>query len=296
MNTHTNHHPLFFGYIMVVAIICGTLVFMVSPVHAQLESPKNGGIDGGPLLDDDDDEVTESDDDEDDEVDLSKSKYEPSKMTASAESAFEVRLTWRDNAKDEDGYHVARMDSSGRWTRIAMVNKNVEAFTDRTVASSTRYTYRVRAYNRSSESGYSSQVTVTTPAKPEEVGADELLDAGEISNEEVLDQLQKTDLTAENVDDSVAEKTYECKPGMVPARELEEYVSGECDAMIKEAREEIRAEFGDKLAEVEAQEKIPPLWKQLYYSTTARIIASALLLFIVLNNIYWHMTHRSARK
>lgn len=57
-----------------------------------------------------------------------------------------IRLNWSDNANNESGYYVERLEG-GNWSRIStIVGNNIRTYTDRTTTKGTVYQYRVQAY------------------------------------------------------------------------------------------------------------------------------------------------------
>jgi serine protease AprX len=87
----------------------------------------------------------------------------PTNLTASATSATQVNLTWRDNSSDEAAYGVYRKTATTDWVRIGGVGANVTSYADLTANAGTTYTYRVRAGRDTMVSGWSNEATVTTP-------------------------------------------------------------------------------------------------------------------------------------
>ncbi|NDL67799.1 stalk domain-containing protein [Anaerotalea alkaliphila] len=85
----------------------------------------------------------------------------PSGLVAEALSESEIRLTWRDNATDEQGFHIER-----NGIRIATVPADTQSYTDAGLALDTTYGYRVRAYNGLGDSGYSNQASAATDPEP----------------------------------------------------------------------------------------------------------------------------------
>jgi FtsP/CotA-like multicopper oxidase with cupredoxin domain/fibronectin type 3 domain-containing protein len=90
----------------------------------------------------------------------------PTNLRATSVTAAQVVLAWTDNANNETGYYVERSSVSGVWSRIATLPMGTTGYTDRSVASNTRYSYRVLAYNSGGNSAPSNTVTVTTPVGP----------------------------------------------------------------------------------------------------------------------------------
>ena len=90
----------------------------------------------------------------------------PSNLSATAVSASQVDLSWADNAGNEDGFKIERCAGSGctNFAQIAQVGAGVLTYSNTGLASSTTYSYRVRAYNSGGDSSYSNTGTATTPA------------------------------------------------------------------------------------------------------------------------------------
>jgi hypothetical protein len=75
----------------------------------------------------------------------------------------QIRLTWVDTATTERGFKVERkVNPTGTYTQLALTAANTNAFVDPTLAASTTYCYRVRAYNTAGDSGYSTELCGTT--------------------------------------------------------------------------------------------------------------------------------------
>jgi hypothetical protein len=76
-----------------------------------------------------------------------------------------VNLVWQDTSSVEEGFQVERRGgSSAEYTQVAVVAANSTSHTDSTALPNTSYTYRVRAFNSSGVSSYSSEATVITPS------------------------------------------------------------------------------------------------------------------------------------
>jgi len=93
----------------------------------------------------------------------------PDNLTYSAITATSVKLTWKDNSNNEDGFKVEKMDnSSGKWIEIASLSQNVTSYIIENLSISTSYTYRIKAYN-STNNSYSHSGEITVSLKKSEV-------------------------------------------------------------------------------------------------------------------------------
>ena len=96
----------------------------------------------------------------------------PSNCVATAVSATQIDVAWRDNASDETDFVVERSSDGSVWAPVATVPGNTTEFHDTALAPSTTYFYRVRARNGVGPSGYSNTSSATTA---DDVGAKWLL-------------------------------------------------------------------------------------------------------------------------
>jgi len=87
----------------------------------------------------------------------------PSNLRATAVSHGQVNLSWTDNSDNEAGFKVGRSINGVDFTPLALVNANVTSYKDMTVHGSTKYYYRIRAYNNSGYSAFSNITSLTTP-------------------------------------------------------------------------------------------------------------------------------------
>ncbi|MCR4409165.1 MAG: SBBP repeat-containing protein [Candidatus Saccharicenans sp.] len=88
----------------------------------------------------------------------------PSNLQATALSATSARLTWVDNAYNEDGFKVERKTGAGgTWSQVGTAGVDATSFTDSGLSELTTYYYRVRAHNNAGDSDYSNEAAVTTP-------------------------------------------------------------------------------------------------------------------------------------
>ena len=90
----------------------------------------------------------------------------PSGLGATPIGSTRIDLAWTDNASNEDGFKVERApDNSGvpgTWAQIAATPTNITIYSDLGLVASTKYWYRVRAYNPGGDSPYSNQTNATT--------------------------------------------------------------------------------------------------------------------------------------
>ncbi|HSO68360.1 MAG TPA: N-acetylmuramoyl-L-alanine amidase [Arachnia sp.] len=90
----------------------------------------------------------------------------PSNLAATATSKSRIKLTWVDNASNEDLYLIERCKGATctNFAQIASVGP-ATSFTDGGLSARTTYRYRVRASNAAGASGYSNTSATTTPRK-----------------------------------------------------------------------------------------------------------------------------------
>jgi titin len=83
------------------------------------------------------------------------------KATAAAKS---VTLKWGDDSNKEEGFEVERSTDGTNFGKVTTTAANTTTYVDGTVASNTKYWYRVRAVNPKGASAYTDTVSVMTPA------------------------------------------------------------------------------------------------------------------------------------
>jgi hypothetical protein len=88
----------------------------------------------------------------------------PTGLDVTVVSSSQLNLTWADNATNETGFKIERSIDGTNFTEIKTVGANTTAFSDTGLAESTKYYYRVYAYNSGGNSAYSNVVNATTPA------------------------------------------------------------------------------------------------------------------------------------
>jgi len=80
-------------------------------------------------------------------------------MFAASASPASLTLSWKDNSDNETGFIVERKTGSGPWVAIHQTAPDIETYIDPSVEFGILYTYRVKAYNSSGESGYTNEAT-----------------------------------------------------------------------------------------------------------------------------------------
>ena len=78
----------------------------------------------------------------------------PSGTSATAVSSSEIDLAWSDGSSNENGFTVDRSLDESNWSEIADLPAGSTGFQDSGLNPSTRYFYRVRAYNLDGFSAY----------------------------------------------------------------------------------------------------------------------------------------------
>jgi hypothetical protein len=94
----------------------------------------------------------------------------PASLSATAAAATLVNLSWTDASTNETGFTVERAPDAGgapgTFAAVGTDPANATQFTDGGVAPSSRYWYRVQAFNADGTSSYSNVVSAVTPAPP----------------------------------------------------------------------------------------------------------------------------------
>ena len=88
----------------------------------------------------------------------------PSGLSAVAQSAGTVLITWQDNSGTETGFEIYRLGPVGGYELLTTTGSNATSYTDTTTQGSTGYSYRMRAVNAGGASTFTGVVSVTTPA------------------------------------------------------------------------------------------------------------------------------------
>ena len=90
----------------------------------------------------------------------------PSALAATAGSAGGVRLTWVDNARDENAYEVHRATDAGSATLLATIGPSSVTYTDTAVQAGHSYAYAVRATNGAGASPFSNSASIGPTSAP----------------------------------------------------------------------------------------------------------------------------------
>ncbi len=98
----------------------------------------------------------------------------PSGLTATAQNADRIDLSWQDNSGTEDGYEVQRKEGSGgNYATVMTLSADTTGYQDTGLDPQTTYYYRVRATNSAGASNWSNETNAETlkPAAPSGVTA-----------------------------------------------------------------------------------------------------------------------------
>ncbi len=79
----------------------------------------------------------------------------PSGLAATAQPNLNIKLTWTDNANNENGFLIERSTNLTSWSQIGTTSANITTYTASGLKSGVKYYFRVRAYNNTGNSNYS---------------------------------------------------------------------------------------------------------------------------------------------
>lgn len=86
----------------------------------------------------------------------------PSSLTATADGGYaRIRLAWTDNSNNETGFKIERSTDGSSYSQITTVPAGREWYVDSGLTRGQIYYYKVRAYNGSGDSAYTSAASAT---------------------------------------------------------------------------------------------------------------------------------------
>ncbi|NMB77374.1 MAG: fibronectin type III domain-containing protein [Myxococcales bacterium] len=85
----------------------------------------------------------------------------PSNLHSTAQTANTITLAWNDNANNETGFSIERLNGT-TWTVLTTTGANVVTYVDSSLTPSTNYSYRVRAVNNYGTSAYTAVLQTAT--------------------------------------------------------------------------------------------------------------------------------------
>ena len=85
----------------------------------------------------------------------------PAGLSAVFSGSAEITLNWEDNSLLEDGFKIERKEGAGAWGEIYTTEQNITTYSDSLdIIIGATYSYRVKAFDSSDETAYSSAVSV----------------------------------------------------------------------------------------------------------------------------------------
>ncbi|MGH7393968.1 MAG: fibronectin type III domain-containing protein, partial [Candidatus Rokuibacteriota bacterium] len=91
----------------------------------------------------------------------------PGNLIANAISSSQIDLAWADSSTNEDGFKIERrLGTEGAYSEIATVGAEVTSYSNTGLTANSQYFYRVRAFNASGNSAYSTAANATTLQNP----------------------------------------------------------------------------------------------------------------------------------
>src|SRR5207248_1441685 len=90
----------------------------------------------------------------------------PTSLTGTAASSSQINLAWVDNSSNESGFKIEQSTNSTTFAQIGTVAANIKSYSNTGLNGSTKYYYRVRAYNSGGNSVYSNTTNATTAPAP----------------------------------------------------------------------------------------------------------------------------------
>jgi hypothetical protein len=90
----------------------------------------------------------------------------PTDLKAEAITGLRIRLTWDDRGEDEEEFRIERSTDGASFSEISAVGANSVTFSDEGLEPTTRYVYRIRAWNPSGFSAYAKPAEATSLVAP----------------------------------------------------------------------------------------------------------------------------------
>jgi hypothetical protein len=94
----------------------------------------------------------------------------PSDLTATAQNADQISLSWSDNSDNEEQFVIYRRKESGSFVELSVLPANTTGHIDSGLDSETQYSYYVFARNAAGDSANSNTPTATTDSLPQPSG------------------------------------------------------------------------------------------------------------------------------
>jgi hypothetical protein len=118
----------------------------------------------------------------------------PSNLSATIIGLAKINLTWQNNSNNEQGFKIERGEvEDDFYYQIGVVSANITAFCDTEVEPYRllRYSYRVRAYNKTSNSNYSNTFEIEKNLTEEEKIIYSFVQGGEMCEAKTSKMLQE---------------------------------------------------------------------------------------------------------
>ncbi len=97
--------------------------------------------------------------------------YAPTNLALQVNGSNEITLTWHDNSTIADGYVIEREQSpQTSFTLLDTLKGSGSEYVDKNAEQGQNYTYRIKAYKDTLQSGYSNEASLLVDVKGEETG------------------------------------------------------------------------------------------------------------------------------
>lgn len=270
-----------FRYGATLSILMSALLFFVSIHFVQAQVETVGPVDTNSQEPDTNDDDT---DEEDSDRDLTKSKYAPTGLTTVALGETTVRMTWTDNAKEETGYDAQRRPADGVWRTIARLESNQESYDDIVAVAGTSYEYRVRAFDSNNPTSWSNISGVTTPGlSPDDVARQEQEVAVQEAKQ-AIEAAAEEKIRIATIGPKNTSSNTECSVDDIAQDDLDAHVRAKCELLTgQDLSDGGKANGQTTMATLMGNSKV-------------RMLLAGLVLFLLVNNVAWHITHKTVKK